>query len=860
MSANSKLTPLMKQYLQIREAYPDAILLFQVGDFYELFFDDAIKASSFLGIALTKRGKHQGKDIPLCGVPVHALKHYVTKLVKGGFKVALCDQLSAPKPGTVVERGVTQVFTPGTLTDESMLDTKAASYLLSLHPYEDKVGLVFGELLTAQLFATTVLADSLRGLESELHRFFPDEIIVPDTKEAASFSRHVQKLGFLVSVAPQRAEHEDESHVWIEKQFDDSTRATLHKQPSILQTVRLLYHYLERTQKNSLNQLNAISFYQPYDYLFLDAATQRNLEIIKNNNDASSSNTLFAVVDHAQTSMGSRTLRKWLTRPLLHHKAIVQRQEVVGLIASNVSRMQKLQQSLCQLADLERIVGRIALRRALAHDYCALKNSLCIIPTLKKYVSEMSSSSLALALADKFFDYSSIVDLLDKSIEEGGGPHIIKNGFDDELDRLRDLVEHAQQAIIKLESHEIQRTGIESLKIRYNKITGYAIEVTKPNLSKVPDDYMRQQTLTNRERFVTQELLDLQRDINRAHNEIAGVEADVYEKVKLKIEERLADLRKTAYALSYLDALYGFAQCAYENNYCKPEFNESRDVRITGGRHPVVEQKVQGQFVANDSALTDDQSLWIITGPNMGGKSTYLRQVAHMCLLAQCGSFVPATAASLPIVDRIFTRIGAGDNVAEGKSTFLVEMEETAVICSSATQKSLVILDEVGRGTSTFDGLAIAHAVIEYIHSVIGSRCLFATHYHELTKLPDEHPGIVNYHMVSKKTHDGIAFVHRIEPGTSRGSFGIDVARLAQLPPQIVSRARTLLAELEAASSHHHGTTFDPATIDSSDAVRDLQHALEKKEELLEVIRSINCDELSPRGALDLLWDLKSKL
>jgi DNA mismatch repair protein MutS len=387
--------------------------------------------------------------------------------------------------------------------------------------------------------------------------------------------------------------------------------------------------------------------------------------------------------------------------------------------------------------------------------------------------------------------------------------------------------------------------------------------VTKPNLSKVPSDYVRQQTLTNRERFVTQELLDLQREITNAQNEISGVESQVFDRVKKQVEEHLVSLRKTAYSLSYLDALYSFAHCAYENNYCSPTFNNNRDVVIKGGRHPVVEQKLEGQFVPNNSSLTDDESLLIITGPNMGGKSTYLRQVAHMCLLAQCGSLVPATEASLPIIDRIFTRIGAGDNVAEGKSTFLVEMEETATICSQATKKSLVILDEVGRGTSTFDGLAIAQAVIEYIYSVIGCRCLFATHYHELTKLPEQHPGITNYHMACKKTNDGIVFIHRIEKGTSQGSFGIDVARLAQLPPKIITRARTLLRELEIASRYNHETSFDPAMVDSShlqDTVRDLETVLAHKEKLFEELRSINLDELSPRGAFDLLWNLKSKL
>ncbi|MBY0353440.1 DNA mismatch repair protein MutS [Candidatus Babeliales bacterium] len=854
-----KITPLMQQYFAIKQEYDDALVFFQVGDFYELFFDDAIKASSFLAIALTKRGKNQGKDIPLCGVPVHSLNHYLKKLIAGGFKVAICDQLTKPQPGTVVQRGVTQVLTPGTLTDSAMLDEKSASYLMSFFPGEHAWGMVFSELLTAQLFATSVPAGAHKMIEAELIRFFPDEVILSQGNRIKPFNVYFKKLGYCASFAPYQIEEITDDIYgplagtgWFEQQFNAKTQQQLLEKKELAHSLDVLYRYLNKNQAASLSQFKSVNFYQPDDYVILDHATQKNLEIIENNQDGSRKNSLFAVMDHAKTAMGSRTLKKWLQRPLVQKDAIVQRQEVIVNLINNISTMQKTENFLSQLADLERIIGRIALRKASLHDYLALKNSLGITPDIKDLLTTLTKSSLALAIADKIYDFDDLVNLLEKSLnEDTSNTYAIKKGFDHQLDHFRNLIENGQQEILKLERQEIERTGIGSLKIRYNNISGYYLEITNPNLSQVPADYIYQQKLVNRVRFTTPELQNLERDINTAQSEIDVVQADVYQRIKNEVEKQLTQLRHTAQALAYLDSLFGLAECAYNNHYVVPQFNDHHDIIINGGRHPVVETTREGAFVKNNTVLNDEQSLLIITGPNMGGKSTYLRQVALICIMAQCGSLVPADSASLPLLDRIFTRIGSGDNVAEGKSTFLVEMEETATICTQATKNSLVILDEVGRGTSTFDGIALAQAIIEYLMQHVGAKCLFATHYHELTTLASQFSAIKNYSMQCKKIGSRLHFLHTIEPGIAHSSFGLDVARLAQLPQSIIERAGNIQQDLRM---HTTGTaqllTQEPCTCQHAPQA---SHATDN---LLNKIKTINMNELTPKQAFDLLWDL----
>lgn len=816
-----QVTPLMQQYFAIKNQHPETILLFQVGDFYELFFDDAKQAAATLGIALTARGKNKGEPIPLCGVPVHALDYYLVKLVKAGFKVAICDQLEPAVPGKVVERGIKQVLTPGTLTDTKLLDEKSASYLLSFFPMHDSWGLLFGELLTAQLYATILPASSEKKLESELVRFFPDEIVIPHSSIAKSYQPYFKQRGYFTTMIETPAYDSEQARLadqWLQAQLRGVAAQKVYENQSLKNAITLFHEYVRKNQSSALEQFKSIQFYEPDDFLILDGATQRNLELVKNVHDGSSKNTLFAVVDRAVTAMGSRMIKKWLLRPLVNREHIEQRHDSVELLVTDQSLSFKIEHLLSQMGDIERMVGRVALMRATTHDYIQLSQALALVPHIKSLLDTRRHIRLIGAIADSIADFSAIERLLFAALNTDlSKPWIIKPGFDLPLDQVRDLAEHANAKILAFEQQEQQKTGISSLKVGYNSAHGYYIEVTKTNLGSVPDYYLRHQTLVGRERFTTPELRALQDDIMNAKNQIEILEKAAFDKIKLEVLSHIAALRKLAHALAHLDALFGFSKVAYDRGYIRPNFVDSRDIVIINGRHPVVEQALDHNFIPNSTELTDQESMWIITGPNMGGKSTYLRQVAQICILAQCGSLVPAAQAQLPILDRVFTRIGAGDNVAEGKSTFLVEMEETAAICTQATDKSLVILDEVGRGTSTFDGLAIAQAVVEYIATQVKARCLFATHYHELTLLKDQIPGISSYYAACKKTPQGIVFLYQILQGVADGSFGVEVAKLAHLPAQVIARAEQILQVLSQTEMGHQQAV----------AHTDLQQAIE---------------------------------
>jgi len=874
------LTPLMRQYFAIRNTFDaDTIVFFQVGDFYELFFEDAQRAAAILGIALTARGKNKGEPIPLCGVPIHALDHYLTKLVKAGFKVALCDQLEAPQPGRIVERGVTRVLTPGTLTESSLLDAKTASYLFACFPAENAWGLLFGELLTAQLFATTVPRTAERSLDAELGRFFPDEILLPATKDGKSLQSFFKQRGYFVSLAGEdlyAGQTKDAARDWIHKSFNDTTCERLTSTPVIEDALSLFFGYVQKTQANALSSFNAVNFYTPEDFLLIDPATQRNLELVANAQDGSRTHTLLEVLDGSVTAMGSRTIKKWLLRPLVKKEPIVMRHEAVGAFLKDQSLLSRVRDQLEAMGDLERSVGRMMLNRALPNEYAALGLSLQKVPLLRELVASKPEALLH-ALAQAMGDFKGLALLLEAALHDDSlQVGIIKPGFDARLDEIRDLVAHAQQRVVALERVEQEATGINSLKIRYNQAHGYYIEITKTHMDSVPERYTRKQTLVGKERYVTPELLALEHDITHAQSSIESLEKEVFERVKREVVVYGAALRKLAHALSTLDALVGFATVAGQRHYVRPALTTSREITIKEGRHPVVECFSGHSFIPNDTQLDDANSTWIITGPNMGGKSTYLRQVALINLMAQCGSFVPAAQASVPLVDRIFTRIGASDNVAAGKSTFLVEMEETATICSQATEKSLVILDEVGRGTSTFDGLAIAQAVVEYIHTQIKARCLFATHYHELTQLQEHIPGIVNYYAASKKTDQGLIFLYRIVPGIADGSFGIAVARLAHLPKPLVARAEEILAVLknfeelqgQAVLATVQSRAQDAAKVGLLDSVAPshlvltpaVQTKLDEFARVTDLLETVELDLLTPKAAFDLVWRLKNEL
>ena len=857
-------TPLMRQYNSIKQKYPDTLLLFQVGDFYEFFFNDAQVAASVLGIALTQRGTTaQGEPIPLCGVPVHVLDTYLAKLVKAGFKVAVCDQLDKAQAGKTIDRGVTQVLTPGTLTDSKLLNDKTASYLAVFFPTVEHWALVFAELLTGQVFITQLQAEQVPALEAELSRFLPDEIVLADTKLTKKYKAHLEALGYTLTyeqVELARQELQEQTATWFSEQFNQ----VYNEQPEAVRTAcAVLYYYIKRTNERALSQLKQLSIYQPDDYLMLDAATQRNLELVKNTHDGTSTHTLFWVLDEAVTSMGSRMIKKWLLRPLIKQELIEQRLDAVEYFLQNQAARQNLRALLRSVGDLERTVGRIGLRRAQFHDYTLLLRALELVPELIKTFESCSTIVLLEAIKAKCTDFGILTGYLRSALNDDTSHEwLIKPGFNQELDRLRNLLEHGAQALIQLERKEQERTGINSLKIRYNGAHGYGIEISKAQAHTVPDGYTRIQTLAHRERFTTQELKDLEYDLTRARTDTQDVEKELFNTVKQQVELSLNQLKKYAYALAYLDALLSLAEVAYKHSYTRPVLtaldapiipgkNSVRELTIADGRHPVIAAQLRDAFIANSALFNAEQQLLLITGPNMGGKSTYLRQVALIIILAQMGSFVPAAQARFSLVDRIFTRLGAADNVSQGKSTFLVEMEETALICTQATARSLVILDEVGRGTSTFDGLAIAQAVVEYIYTQVQAWCLFATHYHELTRLSEQHTGIVLYYAASTKAPDGsIVLLHKIIPGIADGSFGLEVAKRAQLPEIILQRAHALAEQLRISGEQR-------AALLAHTEHRQEREQQKREDALRQELAQIDCDQLTAQQALDLIGRLK---
>lgn len=846
MNENTKLTPLMEQYFAIKSEYSDALLFFQVGDFYELFFEDAKRASEFLAIALTKRGNHKGEPIPLCGVPVHAVDHYLQKLVKGGFCVVICDQLEEAQPGKMVKRGVTSVLTPGTLTDTRLLDAQSASYIFSFFVHDNQWGLVFGELLTAQLYATLLPAGSEKRLETELARFFPQEVLVSDTD--ATFASYFKKQGYFTSVV-QTA---DDFEAWSNAHFKSEQTAQFDKKVAIKKSLELLYSYLKKTNNSILNTLQSIYFYETEDFVVIDAGTQRNLELVVNQ-QGTRSNTLLAVLDNCQTAMGSRLLKKWLVRPLLQHTMIMHRLNAVEYYYAHHNERNELRRLLKELGDGERIVGKIILDRASVADYIQLVSILELLPAIKKLLHNTHIPFLTL-LEQSVTDLPGVTELLRTSLESDLETNFyIKKGYDGVLDELKDLVHNSQSKLQELELHEQNKTGISSLKIRYNNVQGYYVEVTKVHMEKVPSYYIRRQTLANRERYTFFELQQLEHAITHAQQDSIAREKELFEAIKKSIHPYFSSLRKSMHAIAQLDVLLTFALNAYERGYVKPTFNNQRNYAVIKSSHPVLKEVLANAFIPNDIILNDAQSIMLITGPNMGGKSTYLRQTALITIMAQCGSFIPAHSADLPIVDRIFTRIGAADNISEGKSTFLVEMEETAHVCQYATKNSLVILDEIGRGTSTFDGLAIAQAVIEYLFTHIKARTLFATHYHELTSLESVYPGIVNYHATSATSSGGIIFLHTIIPGKAEKSFGIAIAQYAHLPATIVQRAYELEKTFVNAT---------PSMIEKKGALHQdiifLQQELAKAQHRLALVESIDYNTLSPKQAFDILWKLQS--
>ncbi len=797
------MTPLLRQYFDIKQRYPEEIVLFQVGDFYEIFDTDAQRVAPALGIVLTQRGTIDGRPLPLCGFPCHTVDSYLMKLVQSGFRVVICDQVTTNDPegkkAPMIDRVVSSVITPATVTNAQLLDEKAASYLAILVPEETSTGLLFFEFLTGRACATVLTGTDRSRIDAELARFLPQEIIIPVHERGRSLERYLKTQGYSTTLMTETMDSDATGIAWLRRSIMSEAVTLVERSLVLRQAIALLYQLLIKNHPRAIEQFSELQIYYPQQFLQLDAGTQRHLELVANLQDGSRANTLFETLDRAVTGMGSRLIRSWLLRPLVDVQTITRRLTWVEQLVTHAGMVQQLIGGLTAIGDLERTVGRVALGRGQLRDYLRLASALQTVPAVLTFVAQSSLSQLvARAIVDRDTYVTLGAQLVAALSDDPEKGWLIRAGYNGELDRLRHLISDASQAILALEQREQLATGIGSLKIKFNGAHGYGIEVTKPHLHLVPPTYRRIQTLVNRERFTSDELLALESDIRRAEVAATELEKELFAAVCQTVAGAVGSLKVVSSELAELDALLGFARAAREQGYVRPKLVEGQSLVVLQGRHPVVERRMvqqgQAQFIANDVALTEDERLWIITGPNMGGKSTFLRQTALMIIMAQAGSFVPAAEAQVPIFDKIFTRIGASDDVAKGKSTFLVEMEETALICKEATSRSLVILDEVGRGTSTYDGLAIAQAVLEHIHQVVKARCLFATHYHELTELASTTPGIAAYHAASERTEQGIVLLHQIKRGCAEGSFGIAVAQSAALPSSVISRAQQILA------------------------------------------------------------------
>jgi DNA mismatch repair protein MutS len=885
-------TPLMQQYHAIKARYPHALLLFRLGDFYELFYEDAMIASRELQITLTSRNREKGQPIPMCGVPYHAADGYVARLIRAGFKIAICDQMEQPGPGKkIVRREVVRVITPGTATDVAVLDARENNFLAAVakNPNGNTIGLSFVDLSTGEFQSTEFAGLSPEeSLRDELQLLRPRETLLPRPHQLFETAKTslLEGTGGVESLLEDWIFQRDYAERILREQFGVSelTGFGLDDHPEALSAAGAIVHYLRENAARgdnaasveALRHLDRIRYYEQQNALVLDPVSVRNLELLNPifTDDGSRSAgpaTLIAALDVTVTGMGARLLRSWLLRPLIDREQIDARLAAVAHLLQQTVVRGEIRKELKGILDLERITSRVTLGLATPRELVALRKSLSQLPVLKKFLTPppAGGSDLLRHLHNEIDELVDVRELLDRAISDdppalATDPGMIRSGYHAELDELRNLSQHSKQIIAAMEERERKRTGINSLKIRFNNVFGYYIEISKSNLHLAPADYERKQTLVNAERFTCSELKEYERKILAADERILEIERQLYVEVRSSIASKASRLRRTASAIAQLDVLTSFAKLAADRGYARPEFTSTGELLIIGGRHPVIEELLRQKgerFVPNDLYFdVARQQLLLITGPNMGGKSTYLRQSALIVLMAQMGSFVPARQAKLPITDRIFTRIGASDNLARGRSTFLVEMSEVAAILNHATPSSLVLLDEVGRGTSTFDGLSIAWAVVEHLQKHTRSRTLFATHYHELTDLSNLLPGVTNVHVSVKETPSEIIFLRHVEPGCADKSYGIEVARLAGLPRSVVERAREVLKKHEQ-REHELSETLSPGATGPNGANGNQQilfTALDR--EVLEKLRSSDLDNLKPLDALNLLSELKKQI
>jgi DNA mismatch repair protein MutS len=808
-SVMEDLTPMMKQYHEVKRRFPGKLVFFRLGDFYEMFYEDAVLASRELEITLTSRNKDKtGSPIPMCGVPYHSVDGYIARLMKKGYKIAICEQVEDPRTAKkLVHREVTRVLTPGTVVEEMLLEPKDHNYLGSLYVTERGTGLAFMDLSTADFLATQFLGENdWQKAIDELTRFSPTELVTPEQSSNELRQRLCREWSeeWVASPVDDWAFNLDYAQRVLLEHFNI---ASLDGFGAADQTLSIcaagaLVHYLRDSQLASLGKVAALRFFEPSDFMKLDASTVANLELI-HTLDGSKKGSLLSFLDLTRTGMGARLLKSWLLLPLLDLNELERRQDSVHALTSSIQIHGRLTGKLAEVHDLERLISRVMIGVAGPRELLALRDSLKIVPDIRLLLRELSAPRLT-EIRDKLDDLEDLVALIETSISEdppasANDPGIIRAGYSQELDELRAIRHSGKGFIAALEARERQKTGISSLKVKFNQVFGYFIEVTKSNLPLVPPDYMRKQTLVNCERFVTEELQQYEEKVLGAEEHIGVLEKELFSQIRKAVGTQGMRVQSTARLLGELDAYASLSEVAVKNDYVRPQLTNGDEIYIRHGRHPVVELQSR-PFIPNDLYLnsTTDQ-LTILTGPNMGGKSTYLRQTALIVILAQMGSFVPAKEARLGCVDRIYTRVGASDNLARGRSTFMVEMIETANILNTATSRSLILLDEVGRGTATFDGLSLAWAIAEYLvqNSIPRSKTLFATHYHELTKLADVHPGVKNYCMAIQEAGKEIVFLRKVTPGVADKSYGIEVARLAGMPREVLIRAHEILERLE---------------------------------------------------------------
>ena len=865
--ASQAKTPLMRQYHSIKSNVPDTLLLFHLGDFYELFYEDAIVASRDLGITLTSRSKEKGEPVPMCGVPRHSVDGYIVKLIAKGHRVAICDQVEdANKTKTIVRREVTRIVTPGTASDSNLLRAGENNYLAAVVEKGDAAGLAYVDVSTGEFRMTEL---DRAEIDNALEHLAAKEVLFPSAGPLFSeeFSSTPGANGYL------RTEIEP----WIfEASYAERTLRDQFKlhvldglgaadKPAALSAAGAVLHYVRETQRGALEHLDPPTYYRRQDWMALDPITVRNLELVEPLYGGSAPSTLLRIIDKTRTPMGARLLRQWLLRPSIDREEIEARRDGVADLNREVITRTELEKELQPVLDIERLLAKVTLGSATARDIVGLGSSLACLPAIRTRIAQRESDRIQ-QIYERMDELPDIRERIETTLSDEPPAHLadggtIRAGFHQELDELRALRKDSRGYIARMEARERERTGIQSLKVRFNNVFGFYIEVSKANLAAVPDDYDRKQTLVNAERYTTPELKGYESKVLDAEERILTLEKTLFEELRSWLAARARRIRATATAVAEIDVLRGLAHVAAENGYVPPEFSSGGEMQIAGGRHPVIERLSEeqggGRFISNDVYLNStDHLIAVITGPNMGGKSTYLRQTALTAILAQIGSFVPATNARLPIVDRIFTRIGASDNLARGRSTFMVEMTETAEILNTATEASLILLDEIGRGTSTFDGLAIAWAVVEHIHTKIRAKTLFATHYHELTDLAEQLTGVVNLHVSVKESGDNIIFLRRVEPGKADRSYGIEVARLAGLPAAVIERARSVLRMHEKREE----TVSEELSTEPSSAPIQVSFVNEEERAVAGEIAATNVDELRPIDALGLIAEWKARL